>query len=123
MMVDLLRDGSPRCPILRVHDVSDEEAACLRSAAASLAAGEVARVSLRELIGKRLREELVLSLVVGAWDLGLVEEEAGWAWVLRRGGWDNVEGLIEPFAAGAHGYQWLSVVGGAGLLMSRDGRW
>jgi hypothetical protein len=123
MKIDLLRDGSPRCPIVRVHQFSDGEAACLRVAAASLAAGKVARVCLRESIVDRLRGELVLWLVVGMRDLGLVEEEGGWAWVLRRAGWDNVQGLIEPFAAGAGGYQWLSEVGGAGLLMSRDGAW
>ena len=45
---------------------------------------------------------------------------------LTAGMWDNVVGLIEPFAHGAGGFQWLA--GGPGeaallLTAANDGRW
>ena len=38
--------------------------------------------------------------------------------------WDNVAGLVQPFAVGAVGFLWLVGTPGEGdLLFSADGRW
>ncbi len=67
--------------------------------------------------------ELVFCLRV--WDQAVVRlGPAAFACGFTTGTWDNVAGLVEPFAADGRGYQWLAgVPGEASLLLSASGEW
>jgi hypothetical protein len=126
MKLDYLADGSPDCPLIRLYDFTPAEAEQLRNALADLAAGNAGRVDVHRLPFVESVGGCRLTLVTQAWDGAVVrrggpaEFECGF----RPGTWDNVTGLVEPFAMGADGYQWLAgTPGEAEILLSADGRW
>ena len=66
-----------------------------------------------------------LTLREGEKDQGASElAELKFEWVLTKGGWLEVAGLIEPFCRGeSMGYQWLTRTGKIAVLLSHDGQW
>ena len=125
MRLEYLPDGSPDCPLIRVFDFTPAEAAALAAAVADLAAGRAERVAVHELPGVAAAGGCELVLSVRGWDQAVVRvgpaaSECGFT----AGTWDNAAGLIEPFADGSGGYQWLAgVPGEASLLLSVSGQW
>ncbi|MDY3554402.1 hypothetical protein R5W24_003524 [Gemmata sp. JC717] len=125
MRLEYLPDGSPDCPLIRLFDFVPAEAAALGSAVAALAAGQLERVAVHELPGvapvggcelvlrRRGRDRAVVRVGPAAFECGLTADT-----------WDNVAGLIEPFAADAGGHQWLAEAPGqVSLLLSASGLW
>ena len=125
MRLEYLPDGSPDFPLVRLFDFTPAEAAALGAAVADLAAGRVERVAVHEMPGVAAIGGCELVLRVRDWGQAVVRVgptalECGFT----AGTWDNVSGLIEPFAADAGGYQWLAgVPGEASLLLSVSGQW
>jgi hypothetical protein len=125
MKLDYLASGSPDCPIVRLYEFTDEEAGEFHAILAALAAGAVERVDVHELPFVQPIDGCQLVLLRRSWDQSIVRGTAAhFECGLTTGAWDNVMGLVEPFAAGARGYQWLSgAPGDTALLLSRSGDW
>lgn len=125
MLLEYLPDASADCPLIRLYSFSLSEAARLGVAVAGLAVGSVERVAVHELPGVEPVDGCELVLRVRAWDQAVVQVgPASFECGFTSGTWDNVAGLIEPFATEASGYQWLA--GGPGevsLLLSVSGKW
>lgn len=112
MRLEYLPDGSPDCPLIRLFDFASAEAASLGAVVAGLATGQVERVAVHHLPG-----------VTSVGGCELVFRLRGWDQAIVRVG-STASGLIEPFAVGARGYQWLAgVPGEASLLLSASGYW
>jgi hypothetical protein len=123
--LDYLAEGSPDCPLIRLSDFSASEASVLASAITLLASGQAEAVAVHELPG-----------VVAVDGCELILRRRNWEQAVLRTGplsfecgftldtWDNMAGLVEPFAAGARGFQWLAgVPGEASLLLTSSGAW
>ncbi len=125
MRLEYLAEGSPDCPLIRLSHFSATEAFSLASAVAMLGSGKTDRVAIHELPGVAAFEECELVLVSHAWDQAIIRVGASsFECRFTTGTWDNLAGLIEPFASGVGGYQWLAEVPGeARLLLSATGEW
>jgi hypothetical protein len=123
--LEYLPDGSPDCPLIRLYAFTPIEAAALGAAVAGLAAGTAERVAVHELPGVEPVGGCELVFRVRGWDQAVVRVgPAAFECGFTAGTWDNVAGLVEPFAADAGGYQWLAgVPGEASLLLSAFGQW
>ena len=123
MRLDYLADDSLEHPILRLWDFTASEAGSLHVACCALSEGRVSAVAVHDLAcvnpGK-----LKLTFIAAVGDIGLSCDFPEFRCELMREGWDNVAGLIEPFAKEpARGFQWLAKSPEAFLLLSPDGRW
>ena len=125
MRLEYLPDGSPDCPLIRLYDFRPDEAARLGAAVADLAAGRSERVAVHELPGVAPIGGCQLVLRVGPRDAAVVQVgPAAFECRFTAGTWDNVAGLIEPFAESASGYQWLAgSPGEVAVLLSASGEW
>jgi hypothetical protein len=122
--LEYLPDGSPDCPLIRLYDFRPDEAERLAAAVAEMAAGRADRVAVHGLPGITPVGGCELVLSAGRRDVGVVGVgPAAFECRLTADTWDNVAGLIEPFAAGSGGYQWLAEAGDAALLLSPSGQW
>ena len=126
MKLEYLGDGSTDCPLLRLYDFTPMEAAQLLSAIGALAAGLAERVEVDRLPFVEPVGNCRLTLLGRSWDQAVTracrptEFECGFT----ADTWDQVAGLVEPFAGGAGGFQWLAgVPGEATLLLSDSGVW
>jgi hypothetical protein len=126
MKLEYLATGSPDCPLLRLYDFTPEEAGQLHATLVALAADEVKRVEVHDLPFIEPLAECRLTLRRHKWDQGIIkmgptnEFECG----LTAGAWDNVAGLVEPFAEHARGWQWLVCTPSeTSLLISALGDW
>ncbi len=128
MKLEYLVDGSPDCPLIRLYDFTPVEAGQLLTAVAALASGAGDHVKIHELPVVEPVGECRLTLVRRSWDQAIIrgcgpcEFECGFT----TGTWDNVAGLVEPFAEGVGGFQWLAgVPGEAAFLLSASasGQW
>jgi hypothetical protein len=100
------------------------EAGQLLGAIAALSSGSAERIEVDRLPFVEPVGGCRLALVGRSWDRavtragGPTEFECGFT----ADTWDNIAGLIEPFARGAGGFQWLAgVPGEAALLLSASG--
>jgi hypothetical protein len=126
MLLEYLPDGSPNGPLLRLYEFTPGEARQLHDRVAALAAGLSDRVDLHLLQWIKPIGDCRLTFFVRDWDQDVLRKAgpAEFECTFTPSTWDNVAGLIAPFAAGAQGYQWLGgAAGEAHLLLSVDGRW
>jgi hypothetical protein len=125
MKLDFHGDGSTDCPILRLYAFTPAEAGHLLAAVSELASEVNNRVELHRLPFVAPVGPCRLTLVVTSRDqavtcIALSEYVCGFT----ANTWDNVAGLIEPFAKSAQGFQWLAESPGeAALLLSVSGQW
>jgi hypothetical protein len=128
MKLEYLADGSPDCPLIRLFDFNLAEAQQLLAALTPLASGAGERVELHGLPFVEPVNGCRLALVRRSWDQAIIrgngpcEFECGFT----ADTWDNVAGLVEPFAQGAGGFQWLAGVPGEPALLlsaSSSGEW
>lgn len=126
MNLDYLADGSLDCPLVRLYDFPAAEADALRVAVAGLVAGTSERVQVHRLPFVQPLGECELTLIAcgqGS-DVNQLGGSARLEWRLRPETWDNVATLIEPFAAGAAGFQWLNQGRGeVRILLSTGASW
>jgi hypothetical protein len=109
VQLEFLPDGSPDCPLTRLSEFTTSEVGRLQALIADLAAGRAECAAVHELPGVVAVGGCELVFRVRGWDqavlrLGPSAFECGFT----AGTWDNVAGLVEPFAAGGGGYQWLA---------------
>jgi hypothetical protein len=126
MKLEFVSEGSPDCPLIRLFDFCPAEAARLLAAITHLVSGAAEQVALHELAGVEAVSGCRLTLCVRPWDQAVVAKgtPADFECGFTRGTWDNVAGLVEPFAHGEDGFQWLAgVPGEASLLLSPSGQW
>jgi hypothetical protein len=123
--LEYLRDGSPDCPLLRLFNFGSNEAGKLLAAVADLAVGRAAHVAVHELADVTPVGGCELVLQVTARDAAVVQVgPVSFACRFTARTWDNVAGLVEPFAEGASGFQWLAASPGeTKLLLSPSGEW
>ncbi len=125
MKLEYLADGSPECPLLRLSDFTTAKAEKLLAAVSGLASGEDERIEVHRLPFVESVGECRLVLVRRSWDQAVVRVgplvfECGFT----AGTWDNVAGLVEPFAEDASGFQWLAdSPGDTVVLLSATGQW
>ncbi len=126
MKLEYLASGSAECPLMRLYDFLPQEAAELLGAVSGLAGGSQSSVAVHELSYMEPVGDCRLTFRVRSWDQAVVRVappctfECG----LTPGTWDKLAGLIQPFAEGAVGHQWLlGAPGEAALLLSVDNRW
>ncbi len=125
MKLEYLADGAPDCPLIRLYDFAAAEAAQLAATVGGLASGSVDRVETHRLPFVEPIDGCQLTLVRRSWDqaairVGMSAFECGFT----ADTWGNVAGLIEPFAKGADGFQWLGgSPGEAVVLFSASGGW
>ncbi len=112
-------------PIIRLYHFTADEAADLMNAIGSLASGREKIVRVHSIPCVDALDGRRLTLARKPWDqailkTGDVECECGFT----AEHWDNVAGLLEPFAAGSGGFQFLAgSPGEAKLLFSVTGEW
>ena len=125
MKPEYLAEGSPDCPLLRLHNFSPPEAEQLLAAVSRLASGAAERVEVHQLPFVEPVGGCRLALVRWPWDQAVLRVgPSAFQCGLTAGTWDNVAGLIEPFAENAGGFQWLAgSPGEASLLLSVSGQW
>jgi hypothetical protein len=125
MKLEHLSDGSPECPLIRLHAFVPAEVRQLLAALQELASGAARQVELHGLPFIEAVAGCQLTLRVADWDQGMLRDaESAFHCALTRGGWEDVAGLLEPFAEGVDGYQWLSPAGSeVGWLISVCGEW
>jgi hypothetical protein len=125
MRLQYLPEGSSDCPLIRLFDFTPDEARQLALAVADLAAEQIDKIALHEFSYVKAVDECELVLRLRNWDqavrrIGPRIFECGFT----ASTWDNVSGLIEPFASGTEGFQWLAgVPGEAALLLTVSGQW
>ena len=125
MKLEYLSDGSPECPLLRLYDFTKQDAEALRLAVLELASETAERIEIHRLPFVRPVGACRLALILQSWDQAIVRVgplafECG----LTGATWEDVQGLIEPFAETVHGFQWLTgIPGELPLLLSASGNW
>jgi hypothetical protein len=125
MKLDYLHDAGDRRSIVRLYDFTTDEALQFMKAIEALASEAEQQICVHSLPGISAVDGCKLSLVRKFWDQGILktgptEFECGFT----SGTWDNIAGLIKPFADAADGHQFLSgSPGEAELLFSPSGNW
>lgn len=125
MKIEYLGDGAKECPLIRLYDYSQSEACQLRDIVRGLISGDFQSLPLQEETWAVPIGGCCLTLRrdgrnVGAHQLSPLNFEC----VLDADGWNNVEGLLEPFCAfNTAGFQWLTSQGEVSLLISQTGSW
>ena len=125
MKLEYLSDGSPECPLIRLYEFNRSEAQQLRQLVKSLVTGDRKDVSLQNEMWVEPVDRCCLKLRVGIRNEGVRQAQPlRFECVLSPEGWNNVEGLLEPFSEpdGA-GFQWLTTDGSVALLISQNGQW
>ena len=125
MKLEYLADGPDNSGLIRLYGYNQTEVHELRKIAGELATGARERISLdgESWIEPVRNCRLCLrrgSRNAGVRPLGSLNFEC----VLSPDGWDNFEGLLEPFCdSKTAGFQWLSSQGKISLLISHSGQW
>ena len=128
MMLEYVASGSPDCPLIRLYDFRPSEAAELLAAITTLVSTAAQRVEVDRLPFVEAADGCRLAFTRQLRDRAIVsgpsrnEFECGFT----AATWDNVAGLLEPFAEGGGGAQWLAGAPGvASLLISASpgGHW
>lgn len=124
MRLEYLPEGSHDCPLVRLFGFDPAEAGQFYEALAGLVAGVVDRIDVHELPFVESIGGCRLALAVDWWDRGIVRRglPEDLACGFTAGTWDNIAGLVEPFAKGSTGFQWLTRQG-ASWLISAGGDW
>jgi len=128
MKLDCLADGAPDCPLVRLYDFSPADSAQLLATLTALASGAVERVEVNSLPFVEPLRGCRVFFVRRPWDQAIIrgtktnEFECGFTVET----WNKLAGLVEPFAQGGDGFQWLAgVPGDVALLLtaSVSGQW
>jgi hypothetical protein len=125
MKLEFLVDGPDNSGLIRLYDYSQSDVDALSKIASELATGSRKQIALQS-------ESWVAPIGGCKLMLRLGERNSGIRQVgpldfeceLSADGWNNVEGLLEPFCNSATtGFQWLTNSGRISFLISHSGRW
>lgn len=126
MRLEYLTGAAGRESLVRLSHFTPTEAAELHSAALGLVQGTATMVAVHDLPSVQAVDGCRLALRVGAWDQGLTRiSPCVFHFVLQQDRWEDIAGLIEPFAREAlTGFQWLTTAADElPLLFSPTGDW
>lgn len=126
--LECLHDGSVDCPLIRLYGFTIAEAEQFLYIINQLSAGNNYRVEIHNLPWVEVIGNCHLTLFVQNWDQSVVrkkgQDENNFECGFTTQTWCNIEGLVEPFAKGRGGFQWLAgIPGEAAILLSCDGGW
>ena len=125
MKLEFLPDGPDNSGLIRLYDYSQSDVHALSKIASELATGSRKQIALQS-------ESWVAPISGCKLILRLGERNSGIRQVgpldfeceFSADGWNNVEGLLEPFRNSATtGFQWLTYQGRISFLISHNGRW
>lgn len=125
MKLEFLPDGSTDCPLIRLFDFTQKEAAWLHGLLVNLSTGLLQSVALHDHPNVEAIGHCELNLRCGQSYRGVMQIEP-WVFdcVLTPVGWDNMAGLVAPFCDDATtGFQWLCGKTRIKLLLTKDGHW
>jgi len=124
MKLDYLSEGSADCPLVRIYDFDEEEAAKFKSLVDNLTRDPGLIVEIHKAPGVEPVDGCQLTLKSGVGDVGLVQTgSSAFECILTAEGWANIAFLVEPFCSLCTGYQWLLNKGEIQLLFSCNGQW
>jgi hypothetical protein len=124
MQLEYLPEGADQCPLIRLFDFTPGEIQAFQARFAALETlGD--QIAVHDLPGVSSPDGCELFLAVGPKERGMLEAESTrqFECILDREGWGGVAELLQPFADGSAGFQWLCTAGAAQWLISRDGTW
>ncbi|MBI4616637.1 MAG: hypothetical protein HY720_23705 [Planctomycetes bacterium] len=125
--LEYIADGDSGRPLLLLWGGEPAEIEVLRRAIRNLADGRAESLAIHELHCVGPVGGVELFALRRKWSRGVVPRaRAGsFDWILHGWQWDNVEGLLVPFAFRAlsypNGFQYLSQAGDIEVIVSRDG--
>jgi len=125
MNLTYIEKGSLNCPLIVLSDFTENEILSLKQAIRELADGGLSVFELRGLPDQESGQAVCLMLISASKSRGVVGSSPAFTCELTPPGWDNVEGLLEPFSSGGDvpGFQWLDETGEISLLISHSGKW
>lgn len=125
MQLDFLSDDDSDCPLIRLYRFTPVEVVKLHDAVVELATRRIQEIVVHQLPFVEAIDGCQLTLCASSLDQSVMKMNTStFECRLTSETWDNVAGLIEPFAEGAGGYQWLAgSPDHAALLMSFTGDW
>jgi hypothetical protein len=125
MKLEFLPNGPNNAGLIRLCDYSQSDVHALSKIASELATGPRKQIALQS-------ESWVVSVggcklipQRGERDFGIRQAAPlNFECELSADGWNNVEGLLEPFCNPATtGFQWLTSQGRISFLISNNGQW
>jgi len=125
MKIEYLADKARKCRLIRLYGYSQPEACQLREIVKELVSGDLQSVPLQEERWAVPIGGCRLTLRRGRRNSGIRQlGPLNFECVLDADGWNNVEGLLEPFCvSNTAGFQWLTNRGEISLLISQTGSW
>lgn len=126
MKLDYLENETGSLRLIRPFAFEAREAARLQAAVMRLALEECEHLKVHGLPEVESVAGCRLTFLLRSWDQAAVRlpDTNDFTCGFTAGTWDNVAGLIEPFANGGCGFQWLAgVPGEACMLHSPSGQW
>lgn len=125
MKFEYLSDGSKGCPLIRLYDFSRTEVQLLRQLIRLLATGERELIALQNEFWVQPVRGCCLTLRQAKRNYGVRQaDNPTFDCELNSSGWNNVEGLLDPFCdSDISGFQWLTRDGTVSLLISQSGQW
>ena len=127
MKLEYLPDGSLDCPLIRLYEFTETEAANLLAKIAELAQGSKISVALHDLSFITPIDNCELILITADNDQGILPSDDAnlFMCMLNTESWKQIVGLIDPFCspAGSKGFKWLDETSDISLLLSPSGKW
>jgi hypothetical protein len=125
MKLEYLPDGPNDSGLVRLYDYSSSEVHELSKLAGELATGARERIGLHGESWIAPLEGCKLILRRDERNFGIRQVgPLSFECALSVDGWNNVDGLLQPFCESATtGFQWLTSQGRISFLISRDGKW
>jgi hypothetical protein len=125
MKLEYLASGSSEGPLIRIYAFSRVEVHSLRELVQSVSSGPCKSVDLEALPWVEPIQGCRVRTVLGDRDRGVRQTvSANFECLLSSNGWQDVEGLLDPFCeSDVAGFQWLTNKGKVALLFSHSGEW
>ncbi|NIP37737.1 MAG: hypothetical protein GWO07_01570 [Candidatus Dadabacteria bacterium] len=125
MKLEYIADGSIDCPLIRLYEFTETEAALLLANVSELAQGTKLSISLSELSYITPVDSCELIFILGEDDQGIADSDGLFMCVLTQESWKKVAGLIEPFCSSVEtkAYKCLDETGEVSLMLSPSGSW
>jgi hypothetical protein len=126
MRLEFIPFGASDCPLVRLYRFNSIEAGMLMNHMSALSDGTTTTMCLNKQSYIDSVNDCILILVAGGRNRGIeqVGQPATFQCTLTTNSWDNIAGLIEPFArAERAGFQWLDRTSEISLLLSSEGAW
>jgi hypothetical protein len=123
--IEYLAEACTECPLIRLYRFDLTEVQELQQLVKQLSTSSLHEVSLKDKSWVESVGGCGITLRLGERDEGIRQcGPLNFECVLTSDGWNNVQGLLEPFCeSNATGYQWLINTSKISLLLSHDGQW